>query len=757
MGSSNLLQETAEPIAIIGTACRFSGSLNSPSKLWEFLRKPKDVLTKIPQERFNVDAYYHPNGLHHGTSNVTESYLLQEDVRLFDSNFFNIKPIEAQAIDPQQRLLLEVVYESLEAAGMSMESMAGSQTGVYVGLMCGDYSEHIQRDIDSLPTYMATGTARSIISNRISYFFDWHGPSMTIDTACSSSLVAVHQAVQLLRSGDSNVAVAAGANLILGPELYIGEAKLNMLSPTGRSRMWDADANGYARGEGVASVILKRLSDAIRDGDHIECVIRESGVNSDGRTKGITMPNEAAQAELIRRVYHKAGLDPLDEAHSADEGVTTKEAAGISQAFFAPNDSEQASPLYVGSIKTTLGHTEGTAGLAGLIKSSLALQNSTIPPNLLFDNLSPSVEPFYGNLQIVRAALPWPKVTGPRRASVNSFGFGGTNAHVILESFAGTAATDVCDSIRTPSIPFVFSAASETALAGALESYSAYLESHPEVDLVDLAYTLSSRRSALSYRASFSATTSGELKTKLDEHLAKSRDNDSPVTLGSRPDSSAARVLGVFTGQGAQWAGMGRELVLGFKYARDVLKDLEATLSSLPNETHRPSWSLTGELLAGSAESRVGEARISQPLCTAVQILLADLLKLAGVKFTAVIGHSSGEIGAAYAAGFISRSDAIKIAYYRGLCTEESRHIGQKGAMMAITNNDVLRVGFAMSGLPGWWLGKEEGRRFSPCVSSMEWHDALLKTGFSGIDTLTPEVDVLCRPLSVIVSQAVDE
>lgn len=185
MGSSNIFQETREPIAIIGTACRFSGSLNNPSKLWEFLRDPKDVLTKIPKERFNVAAYYHPNGQHHGTSNVTESYLLQEDIRLFDTNFFNIKPIEAQAIDPQQRLLLEVVYESLEAAGMSMENMAGSQTGVYVGLMCGDYSDHIHRDIDSLPTYMATGTARSIISNRISYFFDWHGPSMTIDTAVS--------------------------------------------------------------------------------------------------------------------------------------------------------------------------------------------------------------------------------------------------------------------------------------------------------------------------------------------------------------------------------------------------------------------------------------------------------------------------------------------------------------------------------------------------------------------------------------------
>ena len=315
MGSStgHFMTGADEPVAIVGTGCRFPGSANSPSRLWELLSKPRDLLTSIPKERFNAEAFYHPDGLHHGTTNVRESYFLHEDHRVFDAAFFNIKPVEAHAVDPQQRLLLETVYESLESAGIPMESLVGSQTGVYVGLMCGDYSEHLQRDVDCMPMYMPTGTARSIISNRISYFFDWHGPSMTIDTACSSSLVAVHQAVQLLRSGDSEVAIAAGANLILEPELYIGESKLKMLSPGSRSRMWDVDADGYARGEGIAAIVMKKLSTAIRDGDHIECIIRESGLNQDGRTKGITMPSQIAQADLIARTYAKAGLNPRKE------------------------------------------------------------------------------------------------------------------------------------------------------------------------------------------------------------------------------------------------------------------------------------------------------------------------------------------------------------------------------------------------------------------------------------------------------------
>lgn len=312
MGSIALAhtESSGELIAVIGSACRFSGRSNSPAKLWELLREPRDLLTKIPQARFNADGFYHSDPMHHGATNCTQSYFLDEDHRVFDAGFFNIKGVEAHAMDPQQRLLLETIYESLESAGLSIENLAGSHTAVFVGLMCGDYSELLQRDIDVLPTYMSTGTARSIISNRISYFFDWHGPCMTIDTACSSSLVAVHQAIQLLRSGESDIAIAAGSNLILGPELYIGESKLKMLSPDGRSRMWDLNADGYARGEGVAAVVLKRLSTAINDGDDIECVIRESGVNQDGRTKGITMPSQHAQADLIARTYAKAGLDP---------------------------------------------------------------------------------------------------------------------------------------------------------------------------------------------------------------------------------------------------------------------------------------------------------------------------------------------------------------------------------------------------------------------------------------------------------------
>ncbi len=275
-----------EPIAIVGSACRFPGEATSPCKLWQLLKAPRDLSKEIPEERFHVDRFYHPDGLHHGTSNVRHSYFLEDDFKTFDANFFGVKPIEALAMDPQQRLLLETVYEGLEAAGMPMEKTRGSQTGVFVGNMGADYADIVSQDLDSLPTYFASGTARSILSNRISYFFDWHGPSVMVDTACSSSLVAVHQAVQSLRLGESSIAIAAGANLLLGPAQYVAESKLNMLSPVGKSRMWDAAADGYARGEGFAAVVLKTLSSATADGDHIECLIRETGVNQDGRTKG---------------------------------------------------------------------------------------------------------------------------------------------------------------------------------------------------------------------------------------------------------------------------------------------------------------------------------------------------------------------------------------------------------------------------------------------------------------------------------------
>jgi acyl transferase domain-containing protein len=300
-----------EPIAIIGSSCRFPGNASSPSKLWELLISPRDVSRRPPADRFDLDGFYHADTEHHGTTNVEGSYFLEEDIRLFDAAFFNITPKEAEAIDPQQRLLLESVYEAMESAGCTIQSLQGSSTSVYAGLMIRDYMDVQARDPDYFSKYMVTGTSSALNANRISYFFDWNGPSLTVDTACSSSLVALHQAVLGLRSGESRIACVCGSNLLLGPELFISAANLHMLSA--RSRMWDNSAEGYARGDGFATVLLKRLSDAIRDGDNIEAVIRETGVNSDGRTKGITMPSSDAQAALIRETYQKSGLNPTKD------------------------------------------------------------------------------------------------------------------------------------------------------------------------------------------------------------------------------------------------------------------------------------------------------------------------------------------------------------------------------------------------------------------------------------------------------------
>ena len=298
-----------EPIAIVGGACRFSGDANSPSKLWELLEKPRNVRREIPDNRFNIQGFYHPNYAHHGHFNVKHSYMLNDDPTVFDAGFFGINPLEARAMDPQQRLLLETVYEAIESGGQTIEGLQGSDTAVYAGVMTADYEAMLLRDLDVAPTYVAVGTSRAVLSNRISYFFDWHGASVTMDTACSSSLIAVHMAMQTLRAGDSRMAVACGANVILGPESYIIESKVKMLSPDGLGRMWDKDANGYARGDGVAAIVLKPLSAALEDNDDIQCLIRETGINQDGTTTGLTMPNAAAQRSLIQSTYAKAGLD----------------------------------------------------------------------------------------------------------------------------------------------------------------------------------------------------------------------------------------------------------------------------------------------------------------------------------------------------------------------------------------------------------------------------------------------------------------
>jgi acyl transferase domain-containing protein len=298
-----------EPIAIVGSACRFAGDVDTPSKLWELLEAPHDLRQEIPKERFSANGFYHPNHAYHGHTNVRHSYLLSQDPAAFDAEFFGINVMEAKSMDPQQRLTLETVYEAIEAAGMTIEGMSGSDTCVYAGVMTGDYEAMVARDVDQYPTYTAVGTSRAVLSNRISYFFNWKGASVTMDTACSSSMVALHSAIQTLRSGDSETAVVCGANLLLGPECYIIESTVKMLSPDGYSRMWDKDANGYARGDGIAAIVIKPLSVALRDRDHIECIVRETGLNQDGTTGGLTMPNPSSQRDLILRTYARAGLD----------------------------------------------------------------------------------------------------------------------------------------------------------------------------------------------------------------------------------------------------------------------------------------------------------------------------------------------------------------------------------------------------------------------------------------------------------------
>ena len=692
---------TAEPIAIVGSGCRFPGGVSSPSGLWSLLKNPRHVGSKVPSDRFNIDAFYNTNSGHHGTTNVQESYFLDDDIHRFDAPFFNISAREAEGIDPQQRILLETVYEAVERAGMRPTTLQGSSTGVFCGVMCDDYAQILARDTDQLPQYASTGIARNNVSNRISYFFDWHGPSMTIDTACSSSLVAVHLAVQAIREGSCSVAVACGTNLILSPIFYMSASRLNMLSPTGRSRMWDASADGYARGEGVASVVLKRLSDAIADGDVIECVIRETNVNQDGRTMGITMPSSVAQAQLIRSTYSKAGLR-LDraedrcqyfEAHgTGTQAGDPQEAGAIAEAFFPAESGDDTGELLVGSVKTVIGHTEGTAGLAGLLKASLCIQHGVIVPNLHFNTLSPKVEPFYSHLRIPTTVQPWPQLPPgvPRRASVNSFGFGGTNAHVILENYKPPPVylngTRAVPTVPMP-LPFVFSASSDRTLGAVLESYSKYLDSEAPTDHISLSESLCTRRDDLAHKVVLTVSSVDGLRAALTLELER-RGSGNSSAIVRRPGGGAARKLGIFTGQGAQWPRMGHDLISASPAARAWIDELQRSLDELPPQ-YRPRYSLMQELAAPSEDSRLGQAAVSQPLCTAVQIVLVRLLDAVGVTFDAVVGHSSGEIAAAYAAGLVSAADAIRIAHLRGMFAKLAGANSNPGAMMAAGLSEV--------------------------------------------------------------------
>ncbi|KAF3765375.1 hypothetical protein M406DRAFT_338852 [Cryphonectria parasitica EP155] len=703
-----------EPIALVGSSCRFAGNIKSPHELWKQHSKPEDLSRPVPPSRFSSTAFFHEDGEYHGTTNSVKAYWLEQDHRLFDAQFFNITPKEAEAIDPQQRLLLEVVYESLESAGYTLQQYAGQPVAVFAGVMTDDYHTLSSRDDLNASQYAATGNARSNIANRVSYFFDFHGPSMTIDTACSASLVALHQAVQSLRSGETTMACVAGVNLMLTPEQFIAESNLHMLSPTGHSRMWDAKADGYARGEGVVSVLIKTLSRALADGDNIQAIIRETGVNSDGRTKGITMPNPHAQTALIKETYRKSGLDTTDpehrpqffEAHGTGTPVGDPlEARAIYDAFFSGSEDKNSSKLpasseqklLVGSVKTIIGHTEGAAGLAGLLKVVQCLKAGSILPNLHLESLSPTVMPFSDRLHVPTASAEWPAPASghPRRASVNSFGFGGTNAHAIIEVYnpdihntvahsfnpelserlsnasssvaiAGTGSN--MDSDMT--LPLLFSAASEKSLRGMLHDYRAFILNNSNIGHKELAWHLYCSRTVHNYRV---AITAGD--------LAQGAAAMDSVAILQKQLHPQPRILGIFTGQGAQYAGMSKGLYRVSSVYRNTIQCLDTILQTCADP---PAWSIAAQLMISKEDSQIHTAAISQPLCTALQIGLVDFLKSIGISFACVVGHSSGEIAAAYAAGRITQRQAMLISYYRGRYTHlAAGKDGQKGGMLA--------------------------------------------------------------------------
>ncbi|KAK2740850.1 pksn polyketide synthase for alternapyrone biosynthesis [Colletotrichum kahawae] len=693
--STGIIQD--EPVAVIGMACRFA-KVESPSKLWDLVRSGRTGRTRIPERSWNAEAWYHPSRQRTAQICTTSGHFL-DNVSSFDAPFFSISANEAASMDPMQRLGLEIGYEAFENAGIPMEKLAQSTTGVYSGVMTNDYQMLAEGDPYSLGANSAAGTGRSMLSNRISWFFDLRGPSLTIDTACSSTLYALHLACQSIRTGESHQALVTGHNLILNPTFFSQLSAMHMVSPDGISHSFDSSANGYGRGEGMAGVVVKRLSTAIADGDVIRAVIRATGVNSDGKTPGITVPSEEAQADLIREVYERSGLSMAQTSYFEAHGTGTPkgdpiEIRAISSTIGAARQASGMGRLDVGSVKPNIGHTEGCAGLAGLIKTVLCLEAGLIPPIAGLQQINHEIASENHFINFPMETKPWPG-SGLRRASVNSFGFGGANAHLVLDDArsylndtrirgrhitkkAGYRPQDSRDqsidaSENRRQLLFAISSFDRQGLRRTAQSLGGFLSEQKPVQFESLAHTLNTRRTSHLFRSFVIAKSQEELVSKL---LSANKEKAQPLEIRS---SRSRRLVFLFTGQGAQRPGMAKELVRDCPVFKDSIATSQTYLSNLGC-----GWELVDLLFNGDAET-ISDPEFSQPMCTAVQIALVHVLWYWGVTASAVIGHSSGEMVAAYAAGAVSHEEAMRVAYYRGLLsTQVSRRLGRPGAMLAV-------------------------------------------------------------------------
>ncbi|KAJ9325440.1 hypothetical protein DTO027B5_5001 [Paecilomyces variotii] len=653
------LPGTSTPMAICGIAVRLPGGISNDAQLWDFLLAKRDARSQVPGSRYNISGYHSDSGKH-GTSKSKYGYFLDESVDLgtLDTSFFSFTKLELEYIDPCQRQLLEVVRECFESAGEV--NYRGKDIGCFVGSFGDDWTENLTHDEQTSAKYPLMVGGDFATPNRVSYEYNLHGPSVSIRTACSSSLVALHSACLSIQNGDCSAAIVAGFNLILTPTMTMIMSSKGVLSADGSSKSFDADADGYGRGEAVNAVYIKPLHDAIRDGNPIRAVIRGTATNSDGKSAGFTVPSADAQEDVIRKAYKAAGISDLSqtafvECHGTGTTVGDPiEVAAIANTF--------GGDMYIGSVKPNVGHSEGASGLTSLIKAVLAVENRTIPPNIKFNTPNPKIPFEAKKITVPVEATPWPW-NRCVRASVNSFGMGGVNAHVIIESadnFTPPTSEVIEEHDSTPQL-LLFSANTQDSLEAMIQRNLAYLRENTD-SLRDLAYTMGARREHLSFRAA---------------SIVHSDMSVTTASFGKAP-SSPPDIVMVFAGQGAQWPGMGVELFKSNATFRRSILEMDSVLQSLPDA---PAWSIADEISKEHQTSRLYLSSYSQPICTALQVALVNTLFELNIRPYAVIGHSSGELAAAYAAGRLTASQAVTLAYYRGIVAGK---VAQAGCMAAV-------------------------------------------------------------------------
>jgi len=679
-------QDQQEAIAIVGMGCRFPGGVNNAETYWQLLSQGIDASREIPGDRWPVDSYYTPHPDTPGKMYTRRGSFIDQ-VDGFDADFFGIAPREAVSIDPQQRLLLEVAWEALENAGQSTEKLEGSATGVFIGISTNDYSRfHINSgDPQRIDAYSFIGCTPSVVSGRLSYVFGLQGPSLTIDTACSSSLTAIHLACQSLRKRECNLALAGGVNLMLAPETTIYFCQVKALAADGRCKTFDAAADGYGRGEGGGVIVLKRLRDALADGDRILGLIRGSAVNQDGRSNGMTAPNGSAQQAVIRQALAAAAVEPQEISYVEAHGTGTVlgdpiEIRALASVLCAGRTQEE--PLIVGSVKTNIGHLEAAAGMAGIMKVVLALQHRQIPPHLHFQQPNPHIDWQELPLVIPTQLTPW---TSDRLlAGISSFGMSGTNAHVVLEAAPLEETEGLLTTINSGREYYLLplSARSPEALKDLARAYRELLAEKP-LQLQDICYTASLRRVHYEYRLGLAGDSREELVNQLDDFL---EDIPNPeINWGYQSSSRRQQIAFVFSGQGSQWLGMGLELMQQEPEFRVTLAECDRIIQSYT------SWSLIAELSAPPEESRLDQTEIAQPAILSMQVALVAMWRGWGVEPSAVVGHSVGEITAAYVAGVLTLEDALRIAVQRAKLMQQATGQGRM-AMLHLPHQEVAQL-----------------------------------------------------------------